>query len=418
MTSTFAIEPLVYTAYDKQRQFHKSVRQYDFTYFRAGRNSGKTTAGAVQSIMESLVYQSGKRGMIVAPTYDMVRDATMAEFFRWMPRHFIREHNKQHKQIILSNGSEIVYRSAEIPDNLRGPNRSWAWIDEPRNLPNREAFNIIIAALRPTMKCWLTSTPAGIFHWLYEDFILSPLPNSHVITAKTTDNPYRGEGYEQRMRSQFSTLEAQQELDAQDVSYEGLVFDNFNESQNVSEVAEYDPALGEVSWYVDDGYVYGDGPGYANYHPRVILFAQETAIGGVNIFNERFSCGEADYNTTIDAVLQMPDPEHPYPLPNIAYVDSSAAMFKGALTVRGIANVGATHSVLEGIRNVRRMISDANGVTLLKIHPRCKHTIREMHSYRFDDSAQVAGGERKPLKIDDHSGSCLRYGTHHLRFGA
>jgi phage terminase large subunit len=97
-------------------------------------------------------------------------------------------------------------------------------------------------------------------------------------------------------------------------------------------------------------------------------------------------------------------------------IDSSAAMFKGALWKRGIGTVGATHAVVEGIRNLRRMIKDAQGVRLLKVHPRCQYLIYEMGTYRNDPNRRGEKGELIPMKLNDHCLDALRYVAWHLRY--
>ena len=78
----------------------------------------------------------------------------------------------------------------------------------------------------------------------------------------------------------------------------------------------------------------------------------------------------------------------------------------------------ATHKVQEGIKNVRRLICDGQGVRLLRIHPRCKNLTSELQSYHYDDGSKVAVvGEQKPAKLDDHGPDCLRYMTWHLHYG-
>lgn len=402
----------VYNAHAKQRRFHKSVRQYDYVLFNGGRGSGKTTAGAIQSVLESCRYQPGSSGMIVAPSYPMLEDASMKEFFNWLPRHFIREFNKQRRIVWLTNGSEIAFRSADNPDSLRGPNRSWVWFDEARNLKTREAFDIAAGQMRQTRKFWLTTTPSGIFHWLYELFVEKPLPSSAMITVKSAENPHNSPDYATNLRAQYTGLFAAQELDAAWVSFEGRIYDNFELEHNVSEEAEYNPAL-EVMWGVDDGYAYGSGPGHANYHPRVILFGQMTPVGGLNIFDEYVAALELS-EVSLDNALSRP-----YQLPRVAYVDSSAAELKARIWERGISTIGATHTVVEGIKNVRRMICDGNGVRLLRIHPRCVHLIREMQLYRYDEARKTATvGEPAPLKVDDHGPDAVRYLCHPLRYGS
>jgi len=386
-----------YRAHYKQSAFHNAVRNYDVVLFNGGRGSGKTTAGAIQALLEALEYQPGSAGIIVAPTYPMLQDATMKEFFKWLPLNEKRAFYKQRHVLVLRNGSEIAFRSADNPDSLRGPNRAWAWFDEPRNLRNRDAFDIVAAQLRPTRKMWLTTTPAGIFHWLYQIFVANPLDDSHVVTVRTTENPYLPETYADSLRRQYTGKFASQELDADWVSFEGLVYDNFSIEHNVTEAAEYKPDWGRVVWGVDDGYAYGDGPGSAGYHPRVIIFGQKTPDGGYHIFDEYVEAGVADYATTIGDALSRP-----YTRPVIAMVDSSAAMFLGALYEHSVYSDGATHKVDEGIKAVRQMVCDGNEVRQLLVHPRCTHTIREFQSYRYDSP-------NRPAKVDDHCMDAVRY---------
>lgn len=395
----------IYNAHPKQSVFHRAVSAHDVTLFNGGRNSGKTTAGAIQAIMEAIEYQPGERGLITAPSYPMLVDATMPEFFEWLPRHYIRKFNKQEKKLWLTNDTEIAFRSTSDPDSARGPNRAWAWQDEPRNAPDRRAFDIIRAQLRPTCKMWLTTTPAGIFHWLYEIFIASPLRSSKVVHVRTSENPHAGESYEQDLRAQYAPLFAQQELDAEWISFEGLVYPEFSLQFSVTTQAAWKEGRATI-WGVDDGYAKGDGPGHANYHPRVILVGQVTALGGLDIFAEYYSVGESDYQTSIEKVRRFP---------SIAMVDSSAAMFRGALLKAGIRTYPATHRVSEGVKNVRRLLYDANGERLLRIHPRCKQLIREMQSYRYNERVSVVhAGEPQPLKLDDHGPDALRYMAQYL----
>lgn len=403
------IDYKVYDAHEKQARFHAALLKYSDVLFNGGRGSGKTTSGAIQSILEATQYQPASRGVVVAPTYPMLEDSSMREFFEWLPRHFISDFNKQRKLLTLINGSEVAFRSAENPESLRGPNRTWAWLDEPRNLRTREAFDIISAQLRPIRRLWLTTTPSGIFHWIYDLFYRNPLPNSKIIKVKTSENPHVPAVFETSLRTQYTGLFAMQELDAEWVSFEGLIFDNFNE-ENVTVAAEYDPTR-DVIWGVDDGYAKGEGVGYASYHPRVVLLGQVTPQGGMNIFYAYYRANELS-ERTINTVLELP-----YKRPELAYVDSSADELIARLNEMGIQSNGATHRVSEGIKNVRRMICDGNGVRLLKIHPRCVQLINELQSYRYDDQSKVASvGEPKPMKLDDHGPDSLRYLTWHLRY--
>jgi PBSX family phage terminase large subunit len=397
------IEYKRYDAHDKQSVFHNALRQYSVVLFNGGRGSGKTTSGAIQSIIEA-TEQPGERGLIVAPTYPMLRDATMAEFFKWLPRHMIAKWNKSEKNLILKNGSEITFRSADNPDSLRGANRAWLWFDEPRNIRTREAFDIAYAQLREGDKrAWLTTTPSGIFHWIYELFVVNPIPDSTYVTVKTSENPFLPEDYEQSLRAQYTGQFAAQELDAAFVSFEGLIYDNFSITDNVTTDADYNPNL-DVYWGVDDGYAHGGGKGTAGFHPRAIILCQVQEDGSLYVFDEYYRTLQLP-EATINELI-----ERPYHLPQLAKVDSSAAELRRRLHEAGIMSGGATHRVVDGIKVVRRFICDGNGVRLLKIHPRCKNLIRELQTYRYDDKGnRVEAGEPKPLKMDDHLCDALRY---------
>ncbi len=172
--------------------------------------------------------------------------------------------------------------------------------------------------------------------------------------------------------------------------------------------AEYNPEW-RVRWGVDDGYVYGKGPGTESYHPRVILFANITPQGFIHVFDEYYATGELS-EVSIQKVLAMPDGKPSYRRPEIAYIDSSASELKTRVHNNNIQASGATHSVGEGIKNLRRFICDPDGVRMLKVHPRCVNLIREMVSYQYDEKSRMAtAGERKPMKVDDHGPDALRY---------
>lgn len=189
----------------------------------------------------------------------------------------------------------------------------------------------------------------------------------------------------------------------------GRIYPMFDE-HNISEEAEYNPNL-PIIWGVDDGFAQGKGPGTESYHPRVFILGQVTAQGGIHIFAEYYKTLELS-EKSIENVIAFP-----YPLPSHAYVDSSAVELKARIWEKGIATIGATHEVREGIKNVRRLICDANGNRLLKIHPRCVELRREFSRYRWSDTGTIKVGEQAPLKVDDHGVDAARYMAWHLRHG-
>lgn len=384
-----------YNATKRQIVFHNALRYYTDVLFCAGRGAGKTTAGAQQAKIESLFYQPGETGLVIEPTYNMIFDVALPELSKAIPKYFIeRKIEGARPTLWLTNGSKIALRSADNPDGLRGGNIAWLWLDEPRNIKTREAFDIASAQLRKQRRVWLTTTPAGIFHWLYDLFVVNPIPNSKVVYATSYDNPHNSESFARNLEQQYTGVFKDQEIGAKWVSFEGLVYDNFSiaDSGNVSISAEYNPDLPIIAG-IDDGYV----------HPRVILLGQPTADNHLNIFAEYVTKNELP-ETSIRSALKD------YPSPSGAYIDSTAVDIKIILTQMGIFTVSATHKVADGIKFVRRLLCDGNGVRLLKIHPRCKHLIKCLQTYRYDERLKGLGnGELTPLKEDDDPADALRY---------
>lgn len=318
---------------------------------------------------------------------------------------------------IYPNGSEIIIAGLDTPSRVLSTEFDRIYVQEAIEL-NEEDWETLLSRLRngktPYHQLGGDTNPDAPMHWLNQRSLRGQTP---MIFCKHEDNPrlYRDgewtpEGVEYIAKLDALTGIRKDRLrHGRWVQAEGVVYDNFSTEHNVSNDAEYNPDW-PVVWACDDGYSQGAGVGSESYHPRVFLLLNITPRGGVNVFYEYVVTGELS-DQSINNVAELP-----YKRPDIAYVDSSAAELKGRLWALGISATGATHPVSEGIKNLRRLVCDGQGVRLLKIHPRCKHLIREFQSYRYNLNSQAVAGEPKPIKQDDHGLDALRYGTFHLRY--
>lgn len=284
------------------------------------------------------------------------------------------------------------------------------WMEEANAFTNLD-FEEINLRMRgkaaPYTQILLSTNPDAPNHWINQRLIIGG--EAKVYYSGALDNPHNPKEYVDKLNNATGILRLRL-VEGRWVQAEGVIFDNFDPALNVTEDAEYDPNR-DVIWGVDDGYAKGEGVGYASYHPRVVLVGQVTPQGGMNIVHAYYATQELS-EVTLNNVFDLP-----YKRPYMAYVDSSAVELKARMWERDISTAGATHGVSEGIKNVRRMICDANGVRLLRIHPRCVQLINELQSYRYDDHSKVANvGEPKPMKLDDHGPDALRYMTWHLRY--
>jgi len=143
----------------------------------------------------------------------MIRDATLRTFLELVePADLIEEYSKSTMTMVLRNGTEILFRSGENPDRLRGPNIGWIWLDEAAYL-DREVWNVALGRLRRKPgKMWITTTPRGS-NWVYDTFVRTPLPSSTVITSSTRDNIFLPPGFVESLFSAYPTHLIDQEIE-------------------------------------------------------------------------------------------------------------------------------------------------------------------------------------------------------------
>lgn len=159
-----------------------------FTIIVAGRRWGKTRLCAFILLVKALTIPKSKYWWI-SPTYK-ISDIGY-EFFKKIiakTPHVIKEADRK---IILFNGSEIEFKSADTPDNLRGKGLSGVVFDEAAYIQE----DVWIGIIRPTItinKGWaiFISTPNGK-NWFYRLVLDAEGKEDWIVFHKpTSDNHY------------------------------------------------------------------------------------------------------------------------------------------------------------------------------------------------------------------------------------
>lgn len=143
-------------------------------------------------------------GMVVAPTYPMLRDATLRTFVELATRGgVLASFSKAEMHVTLIDGKQVLFRSADAPDRLRGPNLGWFYLDEAA-LMHSDVWPVMIGRLRERPgRAWATSTPRG-FNWMHETFVKGG-DDYHVTRSSTRDNIFLPDGF---LRSLDQSYEA------------------------------------------------------------------------------------------------------------------------------------------------------------------------------------------------------------------
>jgi PBSX family phage terminase large subunit len=364
--------------YPKQDDFFHCPDR--FTGFVGGIGSGKSFVGALKGIYSGRT--PGSVGLVVAPTYPMLRDATLHSYRDLLGDGF-GQFNKSEMILIIPGGGMILFRSADNPDRLRGPNIDWAHIDEASLCP-RETWDIVIGRLRGhggAGPCWVTTTPKGR-NWLYER-----QAEMTIFKAATKDNPYLSPEFVTSLERSYTGTFARQELYGEFVAFEGLIYNMFSRDVHIRPAS---PEQYPARWL-------GNDEGYTN--PSVILDAGTDSDGRVHIFREWYRRGQLQ-DAVVDANKKWHDEIHP----RGDVVDSSAAGLIAALRAIGLPAMPHKGRVLDGIGKVQNMLAVAgDGRPRLTIDPSCVQTIAEFESYCWKE------GRDEPEKQNDHAMDTIRY---------
>lgn len=200
-----------------QRRFRAS--QSRVRGFVGGIGSGKSWVGAYDLLRRA---KPGRLYLVMAPTYRMLSDAswrTLVTLAREL--HFLSGENKSDFRLSLGNGAEILGRTADDPDRLRGPNISGAWLDEA-SLMQEAAYDVVLGRLREAgEQGWIsaTFTPRGRRHWTYRTFAESP--DAELFVAATSQNPFLPARFASDLSNRYSPQFARQELGGEFVEIEG-----------------------------------------------------------------------------------------------------------------------------------------------------------------------------------------------------
>jgi phage terminase large subunit len=379
-----------------------------------GSAGGGKSRLAAEKLHGYLLKYPGAAGLVARKTRVSLTNSTIEQFKRNIigpdPR---VKHVPSKSRFEYANGSMLLYVGIEDADQrerLRsiGPDGGIdiAWMEEATEFDEGD-YNAVNGRLRGRAAAWrqliLTTNPDAPTHWIYRRLIVGGEAAVYYSTA--TDNTYNPDDYHDRL-NRLTGVDKDRLAGGQWVQAQGLVYSDVwsdgPDDGNVTEAADYVPDGGPLSWAVDDGYAgerdSATGLFTANSHPRVFLLVQRRADGRLCVVAEHYAVKTLPAQHITD-VLALP-----YPPPDFAVVDKSAATLKAHLHAAGIATVNGAPTVDESIKTLRGMLApDANGWRRMLVHPRCRHLRSEFASYRLDPQTG------KPIKEFDHGVDCCRY---------
>ena len=238
-------------------------------------------------------------------------------------------------------------------------------------------------------RIWFSCNPGSPQHWFYKNWIEgSARRNALYLHFNMRDNPALSDSILTRYEAMYSGVFYDRYILGKWVLAEGLIYPMFGDSCVVDE----EPGK-EGEYYISCDY------GTLNpFSAQLWHWDGKTA-----------TCLREYYYSGRETQANKTDEEYCTEIARLAgdlpirsiVVDPSAASFIEALRRKQYVVRKAKNDVLNGIMLTARYLQDGT----IKIHRRCKDSIREFGLYRWDDKAT----EDRPIKENDHAMDSIRY---------
>jgi len=393
-----------YRPLPSQKRFHESEAR--FKGFSGPIGSGKSQALCQEAIKLSYL-NPGRTGLIGAPTYPMLRDATVAALLESLVKNGIpHEVNRAENFLVMKETrSKILFRAVEEFERLRGSNLAWFGLDE-LTYTSEEAWLRLEGRLRDPKAARLCGfamwTPKG-YDWVYERFVAERVEGYEVVTAKAFENRHlleRVPDYYERLKSSYDTRFYQQEVLGEYLHlHTGRVYYAFEREKNVAEVRvdrtrallwaldfNVDPMCSVVAQVEGDGVVVLDE----------IVLSRATTQQACEEFQNRF-------------------PEHGAGVK--VYADASGAHMQTTGTsdlavLKKFFRSGEYGAVEFKVPRSNPAVRDRVMVVnvafeRMKIDSRCKELIKDLEQVAYKENTQVIDKDRDPRRT--HLSDALGY---------
>ena len=256
--SDVRLREIAYDPLPSQKSFHELTAR--FKGFSGPIGSGKSQALCQEAIR--LSYLNPRRmGLLGAPTYQMLRDATQATLFEILDSNRIPyEHNKAENTLRMKDtGSRIVFRPVDEFERLRGTNLAWFGLDELTYTPEA-AWLRLEGRLRDPKAQRLCGfavwTPKG-YDWVFRKFVEGPSKGYGVVVAQPYENRFllaRVPDFYDRLQESYDERFFRQEVLGAYLSLSGsTVYSSFARAENLKDLGrdQRRPLLWALDFNVD-----------------------------------------------------------------------------------------------------------------------------------------------------------------------
>jgi hypothetical protein len=393
-----------------QSQFAASLAR--FKGFSGPVGSGKSAA-LCSEVIRQCYLNRGSQGVLAAPTFAMLRDATLAGLRDVLEEQDITyELLKTDGELTLeAPGSTMLLRSLDEPERLRGTNLAWFGIDE-LSYAREEAWLRLEARLRDPKASRLCGfavwTPQG-HDWLYKRFVQKPVDGYYCVRAEPFENRFlldRTPDYYARLESSYDPRFYQQEVLGEYLnSRTDRVYHCFNAAVHLVQQA-YDSRK-TLMWALDFNVAPMSSVLLQIHNDRLVVI-DEIVLGRA---------------TTEEACQEFENRYKAHSGPLEIFGDASGrnmhttgmndySMLQDSLYRAGFRSVKlrvpkSNPPVLNRVQKVNAMLTNAVGEVRLEVDSRCVQLIKDFEEVMFKPDSGIVDKARDPQRT--HASDALGY---------
>jgi hypothetical protein len=402
----------MYLPLPSQKAFHACKSR--FKGFSGPIASGKSQALCFEAIRLSYKNQ-GRLGLIGAPTYPMLRDATQTTLFALLDSQAIPyEYNKAENMLTMKHtGSRIIFRPVDDFERLRGTNLAWFGLDELTYSPEGAWLRLegrLRDPLADVLRGFAVWTPKG-YDWVYQKFIADPVAGYSAIMAQPHENRYlldKVPDFYERLKNSYDETFYQQEVLGQYLSLEGgLVYSAFNRGEHVKSLRANPnlPLLWALDFNVDPM-----SSIVAQIEGRTVLVLDEIALRHAST-HEACEAFEKSFPHHGSGLVIYGDAsgnsQHSTGVSDYQIVREYFRTNYGARVTYKVPK--ANPSVRERIMLTNAKLRTASGEKRLLVDAKCKELIKDFEqvSYKADSNAIDKEKDRRRTHLSDALGYLL-----------
>lgn len=398
-----------YIPHKKQQKFHLSQARIRGAF--AGKRSGKTEAGA----LETIITLENKRGysnssidpyigVIISPTSDMLRRLSVQKVIAY-GRYLIKNHHQTHQEIDWHNGARLYGISADKPQRLEGIKANFIWLDEVFQMEEQIFLESLARVSDTKGLIWCTGSLGTQYtnpkaHWVYKHFKEKPLADSECFEWSTAENPYYPRDELERLKDTLDPRTYRQMFEI-DWSVPGtsLVYDEFDEANTINGY-QYNPRL---LTYVSIDWGWN--------HPMACIFLQHDPHTNVVYAFDEIVKSKLTVEKLYNIIMAKPYRINEW-ICDIAGNQereqtgiSNVEWFKS----KGIPFTFRSVGIQTSISIVRSFIRNTKGQARLFIDEKqCPKLLDNMRNYSYPEKNGIVQNEN-PVKENDDACDALRY---------